>query len=171
MDRHDRIRRGGNVKRWHTTPVHNHQSVAAHSWGVAAILLEIAGSQLSVPLLEAAIYHDIAEYDTGDIPAQVKWANPDICKALDRLEKVVEKELAVDTSLSDVQIVLLKTADLLELCWFCLEERRMGNKNMDEIMSRVDENMLKRLQVLGHYLGHKASQMYGTIKQEYDACL
>ena len=146
MNRHERIRLGGSVRRYHTQQVHNFQNVAAHSWGVACILLDIVpNSELSVGLLRAALYHDVAEYDTGDTPAQAKWASPDLKTALDAFEARVEKEFDLGVDLSPSEKVWLKIADMMELLWYVLEERRMGNKNVNVIFLRGHEYLINLL--------------------------
>ena len=40
-----KIRNGGNVKRYHTIPIIREQSNAAHSWGVAVLFDQLWGKQ------------------------------------------------------------------------------------------------------------------------------
>lgn len=172
MDRQERIRLGGQVRRYHTRPVHNQQTVAAHSWGVAAILLDIVPpEEQSVALLRAALYHDVAEYDTGDVPAQAKWISPKLKDALDELEAGIEEEYGISyyLTLSAKDKNWLKIADLMELMWFVLEERRMGNRNVDEIFDRVWPkllDLLKGSELLRPVHG-QASIMLSYIGEEY----
>jgi len=171
MDRHDHIRRGGSVKRWHTTPVHSQQTVASHSWGVAALLVDIAGSAISVNLLKAALYHDVAEYDTGDIPAQAKWGDVDLCKALTSMERGIEHELDIQIPLTPEEEDLLKAADLLELMWFCIEEARLGNTNVQSIFARCIPNMARRILTIKPTIqAQRAQDIYDTIKKEFYSC-
>lgn len=130
-----RIRLGGHVKRYHTVQVHKEQTVAAHSWGVATILLDVCHpGDIDVSILKDALYHDVAEYDTGDVPAQAKWANPKLGLALGDLERAIEEKLEIQPNSDNHP--LLKAADLLELLWYCFEETRMGNKNTKDIFYR-----------------------------------
>jgi 5'-deoxynucleotidase YfbR-like HD superfamily hydrolase len=133
----DAILAGGRVKRYHTVPLIGEQTVAAHSWGVAIILLRIASP--SSALMAAALYHDVAEKWIGDCPADVKWREPAIKEVLDRAEAGVERELAICVSLTDHEKFLLSVADRLELMFFCLEQRRMGNRNTDLPFHRVND--------------------------------
>jgi len=128
---HERIRLGGGVRRFHTRPTIDHQTVAAHSWGVAALLFEICDP--SVNLLRAAIYHDVAEYDTGDIPATAKWMSKSLKATLDELELQIERGLGIEAAnLSREERWLLKFADMLELVWYSVEQRKMGNRYAEE---------------------------------------
>lgn len=129
---HERIRLGGSVKRYHTRHTIGDQTVAAHSWGVIAILFEICDP--SVNLLRAATYHDVAEYDTGDIPATAKWLSASLKGVLDEMEAKVEADLGISPKglLIPREIQLLKYADILELCWYGVEQRKMGNQYAEE---------------------------------------
>lgn len=132
----DRIRKGGNVRRYHTRPLVGEQTVAAHSWGVAAILCELhlGTAKPRFELLHAALMHDVAEYDTGDTPATAKWRCQSLKSALDELEAEIEKDLGIQADgLTAIEKAALKAADMLELLWFCLEQRRLGNTNLDEV--------------------------------------
>lgn len=135
---HDRIRKGGAVRRWHTQPVHSQQTVAAHSWGVAMLLREIVASdKLTVNLLMAGLDHDVPEYDTGDTPANAKWRSKPLTDALNAMEQDIELELGIVHDLNEYETLMLRAADIMELLWFCIEERRLGNTTMDDVFDRA----------------------------------
>lgn len=119
------IRKGGSVRRYHTQRMINYQTVADHSWGVMQILLEIC--EPSPDLMRAALYHDVAEHWTGDIPATAKWNNQEFERILQAVEKRIEFDLEILVILSLEEQKLLKIADLLELVFHCHEEYVMGN--------------------------------------------
>ena len=129
------IRNGGAVKRFHMIPTNNEQTVAAHSWGVACIVLDL-WPDASVHLLRAALHHDVPECVTGDIPATAKWRFPELSVALSRAETEIELEIGLDMRLGDKDAYRLKVADMLELLWYCVEEERLGNKNFKEVFIR-----------------------------------
>lgn len=133
MNRHEFIRCGGSVKRYHTRFTIGEQTVAAHSWGVAAILLDIC--EPSVDLLRAALLHDVAEHVIGDTPANAKWASPDLKDALKDAEHAVEQEYKLAVPLNEEDALMLSIADMLELMWYCLEQRRIGNTTLDDVWS------------------------------------
>jgi 5'-deoxynucleotidase YfbR-like HD superfamily hydrolase len=130
------IRCGGAVKRWHAHPVHMQQTVASHSWGVAMVMKAICmPDKLSVPLLLAALEHDVAEGYTGDIPYQAKRTFPDLKAASLAAEDSINRELGVmGATLTDYEQLMLKLCDMLELMWFALEERKLGNRNMGNVV-------------------------------------
>lgn len=131
-----KIRQGGNVKRWHITPIIGEQTVAAHSWGVACILLELY-PEASANLIKAALYHDVAEGYTGDLPAQVKWEYEGLDKELKKVEARIEAKLGIQFELTTKEASLLKIADTLELLIFCVEQVTLGNKNMVDVFNRA----------------------------------
>lgn len=72
----------GKVQRYHTHPrfARLGQTDADHSWGVAALILQMHPNP-SKELLTAAILHDTGERFAGDLPAPVKRDNPELAKA------------------------------------------------------------------------------------------
>lgn len=131
----NRLRKGGHVRRYHTVETIGQQTVADHSWGVAMMVLQLQ-PDASANLLKAALFHDLAEYDTGDTPAHAKWRSKPLKTALDDLERTVEDDLGIGVDLTSDELITLKVADMLELLWFCVEQARMGNRNVDEIWER-----------------------------------
>ncbi len=129
------IYRAGSVRRYHTA-LHLHpQDVASHSWGVLAILMHIE-SQPSANLMRAAVYHDVGEVITGDIPAPFKWDNPKLAKALAEAEAKAEEKLGVSYTLTEEERVLLKIADLGELVMRNVQEFMLGNRYAANIIRR-----------------------------------
>ena len=137
------LRDGGGVKRFHTVRNIREQTVAEHSWGVAIICLELWPSGGSA-LIKAALWHDVPEALTGDVPAPAKWKYPELSKVLDKVEAELEKQLGLKVFLTEEQKLKLKIADTMELLWFSLEEIRLGNKNFKIIFERG----LKHLETL-----------------------
>lgn len=135
MQKLNEIRKGGQVKRYHTVPMLNNDSVAQHSWGVAVILLDIKPNA-SAELIKAALYHDVTEYYTGDVPATTKWANPGIKKQLDELETMYEQVLDIRVPLAGNERQLVKYADMADLVLNCLHEYKMGNRYAKVLIER-----------------------------------
>lgn len=133
--RYDLIRKGGNVKRYHARLTIRENSVAAHSWGVATLILHCCDNP-SLNLIKASLYHDVFEYITGDVPYTAKRMSPALDDALTELEKRAGEIMEMDMvwNLSPEEEGLLKTCDMLDLCLFANEEITMGNKDMVEVM-------------------------------------
>lgn len=128
---------GGTVERWHVERIPG-QSVAAHSHGVAVIICFIVPqAELTARLLQAALFHDLAEKLSGDLPAPVKWDYPDMAKFLDRLSEDVEAALGINVFLSPREKVILKIADYLDAMFYCYEQRKRGNRYADPIFQRL----------------------------------
>lgn len=123
----DAIRLAGRVTRYHTIPGCD-QTVAAHSWGVATIILHYFPKEASAELLKAALYHDAPEEESGDIPADFKWANQPLVAILDRAEDDWHERNGTNTVLTEREKEILKLADRFELLWYCYEQACQGNR-------------------------------------------
>jgi len=154
--------RGGTIKRYHTLETIGEQSVGAHSWGVAMILQYLDKSVSKEAILKA-LTHDIAELYTGDIPAPVKWDNPDLVKSLKSIERAYEKKLGIDYSnvLGKKEAILFKQADMFELLFFCMRQRKMGNTNMNTVFSNGVEYLANQS------LNKRGSNLLGKLIEEY----
>ena len=108
-------RMAGDVRRYHTWPVHHQQTIAHHSWNVARILLEIWPDAPRSAIVYA-ITHDLGEVGTGDIPFPIKRENPDLKAIMDRLEHAVVEGLGLEIPELDPQwTTAMKICDLLEM--------------------------------------------------------
>ena len=165
LSHHNRIRLGGSVKRFHTWRTVGEQTVAAHSWGVLAIILAIE-PEASAALLRRAVYHDLAEYDTGDIPSTAKWASPELKTLLDRLEDRFNHiyNFPGDETLTPVERDILKLADWIEMLWYSYEQAMLGNSAMKVVYVRVCEAISKRAWMEGAHR-QRASDMMLEIEQ------
>jgi len=141
------LRNCGAVKRYHTVRTLRTQDLAAHSWGVAALVLCIWPNP-SAALLQAALMHDCPELRTGDVPATAKWSSAELSNALDVLEDEFYNEFKLPSSygISEPETKVLKWCDGAELVFWCLEEYAMGDNFAITLVKRV----LPRLQQLGH---------------------
>ena len=135
-------RMAGRIRRLHIRPMNGEeQSVAAHTWGVAMILLDLF-PEVSKETLVFALRHDVAEVCTGDVPANVKWANPELESTLEWMESEFLKKMGwPDTVPSAYDEFAIKVADRVELIFYCLEQIYMGNW----LLYDVFENAAKKL--------------------------
>ncbi len=90
-----------------------------------------------------AMYHDVTEVITGDLPTPVKYYNPDIKAEYGKIEEMAKSKLT-DCIPEDLREyykplfgktdeeadlwLLVKAADKLSALIKCMEERLMGNK-------------------------------------------
>ena len=134
------LRSAAAVKRYHTVPtIGESQSVSTHSYGIAMILLRLWPLACTVRLLQAALEHDLPEGATGDIPAPAKWASPALVVALDELEAREHGRLGTgqaEADLDEMEVMMLRAADMLDLVFYCYEQRCMGNQMLAPVFYR-----------------------------------
>lgn len=87
--------------------------------------------------------HDVAERWTGDVPATTKWENPHLAEGLRAVEHKVEVLLGIRYDLADEEAIILKTADMLELCFWCARQISMGNRNFRQVFVNGDTWLMK----------------------------
>jgi 5'-deoxynucleotidase YfbR-like HD superfamily hydrolase len=128
VERFDAVRGGGGVRRYHTYRVLCEDTVASHSWGVATIVDQLYNGRAPAHMLRAALYHDVAEAQFGDIPSPAKrlMDRP----VLDKMEHAFlhERKLAVEVTAFEKWI--LKIADIIDGLCFCMEEIVRGNRTL-----------------------------------------
>lgn len=105
-----------------------------------------------------AMYHDTTEILTGDLPTPVKYFNPQIKEAYDRVENTaVEKMLSYlpedlkaeylplfKKQEDDLELwKLVKAADKISALIKCIEEKQMGNNDFIEAEKSTIESIRK----------------------------
>lgn len=156
------IREAGSVKRYHTVQTHGDQTVAEHSFHVCMILTQIVENP-SAELLKAALYHDLPEVDTGDMPATTKWRYPKLAEELEIAELDFITRHGLSVKLHDREWLALKYADMCELVQFCVDQLNLGNRNMLVIANRG-------LDFLGTlpFCSAKASELVESLKHQVE---
>ena len=138
------IRRGGEVRRFHTHRRIKEENVAEHSFGVAWILWLITEGQCSAALLMEALVHDLAEQETGDIPAPFKHRIGFRDLICDFEENILRAYgLPVSAPISEIEKWTLKLADSLDALASCCREAEMGNKLLDDVFCSVSNSIGK----------------------------
>lgn len=94
-----------------------------------------------------AMYHDVTEIITGDLPTPVKYYNSEIKAQYDKVEKMAEEKLLsylpddlrgyysslLGKTPEEAELwTLVKAADKLSALIKCIEERQMGNGDFSE---------------------------------------
>ncbi|MBE6688126.1 MAG: 5'-deoxynucleotidase [Ruminococcaceae bacterium] len=118
----------------------------------------------------AAMYHDMSEVLTGDMPTPVKYYNDDIKKAYKQIEAVAEEKLfslmepqfreyfeSVVKSLTGEERSVVKSADKLSAHIKCLNELKAGNKEFEtaceSTLRLLNENCTPELKIfIDNYL-------------------
>ena len=129
------------------------ENIAEHSFQVAILTHALVLIRRDILHLDApdpahcavaAMYHDVSETLTGDMPTPIKYYNPDIKAAYKQVEKIAGNRLLdmlpqelrpsyEHMVLEDDQEALpyIKAADKLSAYLKCLEEQKAGNTDFD----------------------------------------
>lgn len=152
MNKLEVIERGGDVKRYHAITTLRQDTVAQHSFHVAwiATLLWTSwkGDTPSAHLLLAALSHDLAEFEFGDIPAPTKRAVAAF-ERMDHLEQAFLEQRGFEyhNFLSEDERYILHLADSLDGLRFCTAELCLGNFAIQDVRDRFAEYVRKRLEL------------------------
>ncbi len=144
---------GGNVRRYHTVSTHTQETVGHHSFVVAWLLELIYGCMPPPEVLMAALQHDLAEVETGDIPAPFKRTVAGLRDQFNEYEAKVVVDHGMrdyDAMLKPEERLLLKLADSMAGLVLCIHERKLGNTHVAIAYSRFSTyvtNMMKENKV------------------------
>ena len=102
--------RSGFVRRWHSNPdlAATGQTNAHHQWGCAVLAMHLFPEDHD--LLRAAILHDVAEVNLGDVSGLAKRQTPALKAALDKAEADNASRLGIEYTTSE----RLKFVDMLD---------------------------------------------------------
>lgn len=133
-------RDAGAVKRYHVKRTHRVQTVAEHTFGMLMLVKQVIecetiGKWNWFAIYNAILHHDLPELMTGDVPAPIKRAHPELGPLMDSIEQDLYP-LYRDYGLSPDEEAIVKWADRMELVLWCLEEYRMGNMFMMDTIRR-----------------------------------
>lgn len=133
-------RKGLSVERLHTIRHVIPYSNGHHSANAALIAHELCKKNNldSHSCILYMLMHDVAEHYVGDVPADVKVENPDLKFALGEIERRWEVVNLPD--LPDLHIqekYICKVSDLIELGMHCMDEIKMGNRNVNPVLDNV----------------------------------
>lgn len=121
------------VRRCHKELVLHQQNLGEHSCGVALLCLMMR-PDASANLLAAALTHDYAEYDLGDIPSPTKrWLDSDRLHTAEMEVLYKHRLLDYHSALTDAEERTLSLADLADFMLLCLTERRFGNTHVSDL--------------------------------------
>ncbi len=130
----------GDVKRYHTVATLG-SKLTLLTVGVWRFIALYLYPEIDKGLLLNTLLHDVGEIDTGDIPATVKWANPELKHRLDAIEDKLMQELGIDYKITTKEKKILKQADMFELLFFCLKQRKLGNRHVGRIFGNGVEKL------------------------------
>jgi 5'-deoxynucleotidase YfbR-like HD superfamily hydrolase len=123
----------GQVTRYHVWPTITQQTVAAHSWRVACIIVEVFGLPRA-DVLYYALHHDSGELWAGDVPFTVKAKTPGLREAMNCAEDSGRRLLDLRLpELTTWELVQVKIADLLEMHEYGEMEVNLGNQYAEPV--------------------------------------
>lgn len=111
-----------------------------------------------------ALYHDVSEVITGDLPTPVKYKTPGIQDAYRELEVHAKEQLTdmlpedlkpyfktyIQSDENTYEWKLVKAADRISAYLKCIEEEKMGNREFDQakatILASLEANELPEAQ-------------------------
>jgi 5'-deoxynucleotidase YfbR-like HD superfamily hydrolase len=121
-------RLAGAVKRYHTWPTTQSQSVAEHTWNMMMIWYAIWGPLPSV-ISTYILWHDCGELAVGDIPFPVKSQNEQLRMLIDDQETKALASMSYThpVTLDPIDRKRVKLCDLIEMHEFGKMEEKLGN--------------------------------------------
>ncbi len=151
------------IRRWglmrNTVPendMEHSMQCALIAHGLAVIAKERHGRDVNPEtVLSLALYHDVGEVITGDLPTPVKYKNPEIKTAYKRIESMASVQL-LDMLPGDLRPAyepyllpdekaypwrLVKAADRICAYIKCIEENNLGNREFDQARAYVLESI------------------------------
>lgn len=151
----------GEIIRYNDRPKIKNETVAAHSFYVAANVIKICKlfnveNSIKYDALEMAVVHDMAEIFTGDIGYITKRDNPELAKALEVTElKQLEEHMpeyyvafrhyVEGLKDNDVAAIIVKLADVISVLQYSCSEIELGNKSLQ--MADINADAIDRVQI------------------------
>ena len=161
------------IKRWGLKRNAHDENVMEHSWEVSVIAHTLAliknryfeGNLDANAIATAALYHDITEVITGDLPTPIKYHSREINDAYKQNEKQAELELLALLPIelrSDFELLIhhdrmpeehvriIKAADKISAYLKCQAELKAGNKEFEIAAEQIalTINEFKDLEVI-----------------------
>lgn len=142
------------IKRWGLKRNAYEENVMEHSWEVSVIAHTLAliknryyeGSVDANAIATAALYHDITEVITGDLPTPIKYHSKQITTAYKKIEQQAENELIgllpeklqadfadliQHEKMPDGHEEIIKAADTISAYLKCQAELKAGNTEFE----------------------------------------
>jgi 5'-deoxynucleotidase len=148
------------IKRWGLKRNAHDENVMEHSWEVSVIAHTLAliknryftGQLDANAVATAALYHDITEVITGDLPTPIKYHSQEIKNAYKQIEKQAELELLnllpielqqdfkpfiTQELMPEEHILIIKAADKISAYLKCQAELKAGNLEFETAAARL----------------------------------
>jgi 5'-deoxynucleotidase len=152
------------IKRWGLKRNAHEENVMEHSWEVSVIAHTLAliknryfeGSVDANAIAAAALYHDVTEVITGDLPTPIKYHSTAINQAYKQIEKQAELELLnllperlrgdfeqliQHDKLPDEHAQIIKAADKISAYLKCQAELKAGNPEFELAAAQLSRQL------------------------------
>ncbi len=153
------------INRWGLMRNTQTENLCEHSWDTAVIAHALAvlrntrfgGHANPERAATLALFHDVTEVITGDLPTPVKYYNAEIRRAYREVEDMAQRRLlsmlpgdlqpvyrplvAQDDPRDAELLPLVKAADKLSAIIKCMEERSMGNQEFTQAEQTLRESL------------------------------
>ena len=125
------LRKGAETERFHTVRRIHSETVGHHSFGVAWFCILLHPVQPSSDLLIAALSHDVAEHEVGDLPAPTK-RQLHLREAFAQIENSFILQMSLpNPKLNEEEQRILQFADVFDGMMSCVRERQFGNQTIE----------------------------------------
>jgi 5'-deoxynucleotidase len=148
------------IKRWGLKRNAHEENVMEHSWEVSVIAHTLAliknryygGTVDANAVATAALYHDITEVITGDLPTPIKYHSLEINAAYKQIEQRAEFELLAllpdalqadfraliqHDQIPEAHLELIKAADKISAYLKCQSELKAGNREFETASEQI----------------------------------
>jgi len=170
--------RAGQVKRWHVLPVPS-QSLAEHGYNTACFVLSIVqgyafedGNTVDrvTGMVHAALFHDVAEVLTGDVPSRVE--KPD---SLEEVEDAVMKGFGIDFAADPIGAAIIHCADMLDAYRYMMKHRETNYEDrfiLERTAQSIGRSLDMAIAELPERLARNVDEIrkaicYGTWRNEF----
>lgn len=149
----------GDVQRFHTRPTIKEENIATHTFRMLVLADELYKGATPPIISKYILYHDLAEFHTGDIPYPVKQQLPGVRE----LEDTANSALGITVPrLDPEQMAVVKSLDMLSFIYYMKLEHSMGNTlNLDR-MEVARTAFLNYIKNTGEML-EKLARMYAEL--------
>jgi hypothetical protein len=142
------------IERWGIVRLHQRGNLGAHSHRVAiyadqiAMILGIEERETRYEILRYALWHDVLEIKTGDLPAPAKEFILDRAKH-DAYEADYINDFKGTDGMGGAQVEgIVKVADLLDATLSLVIDKRMGNELLDDMYQDMSQKLLSAVSAL-----------------------
>ena len=165
------------IKRWQLMRSVRDENIMEHSHSVAVLTHALCAIERSVfkgsvdteTAVFYALYHEISEVMTGDLPTPVKYFNLQIHGEYEKLEQLAVEKIAsnlpeemrgeifpfLQADKSSFEYKFVKAADKLSAYIKCLEELRSGNREFVQAERSIKQSLTERhMRAVDYFFEH-----------------